>query len=122
MPYATRQPRTPRAFERLNRPNWLTAPVALPQLERSSSVWAVQLQRIRRGIRSFRQRARVAAAQGPDDPGLDLFLLEQRGDPLTARSLAIRAGHAAHPRRLRGAAVKLVRDGTCAELEARHGD
>src|SRR5439155_26962512 len=80
------------------------------------------LQSIRRGIQGFRQRARVAAAQRADDRGPDLFLLEQRSNPLAARCLAIGAGHAAHPQRFRRAAVKLVRDGTRAELEAGHGE
>src|SRR5206468_2284580 len=83
---------------------------------------AMQFQRIRRGIQSFCQRARVAAAQRADDPGLDLLLLEQRSNPLAARCLAIRAGYAAYPQRLRRSAVKLVRDGARAELEAGQGE
>src|ERR1700740_796411 len=82
----------------------------------------MQLQRIGRGIQGFRQSARVAAAQGAEDPGLYLFLLEQRSNPLAARCLAIRAGHAAHPQRFRRSAVKLVRDETRAELEPGHAD
>ena len=67
----------------------------------------MNLQRVRRRVRGLDKRARKARAERAHDPRLRA---QGGGEPLRARRLAVGAGDAAHPERVRRPAVELVRE------------
>src|SRR4051812_27036808 len=77
----------------------------------------MDLERIRRRVRRFGERAREARPQGADHGGRDRTGGERGGDPLAARRLAVGPSDAAYPEVIRGAAVELVGKATGPGLE-----
>ena len=63
---------------------------------------------------------RETAPQRSDDRGLNFPQRKKMRKPLRAGGLAVGAGHAADPHRLRGAAVEFMREQTGLRLEALH--
>ena len=81
---------------------------------------AVQFERVRRGIRHLGKRARKTAAQRSDHACLDFLQGKNMSQPMRAGSLAVGAGDATDPERLRGAAVELVREEARLRFEVFH--